>query len=794
MKDNLQRILFSVMFIGILAFAWTGLVFGENESSAILKDESFESKTALSQLEKTTSGRQITPEKVSGSKTISKKETVTLPTMVVEGQKKSKTADQPSESAVGTIENINKSTIDIQGGAEQISPYKAISTLPGVDVRTQDAFGLNTSHRIRGKGFSTDGESIEGLPIKQRGPGVGLSTIIDLENIDSISVSKGPISADKGFGSGNANGLVDLHAKQPSDEFHATAKQIFGTDDFSRSYARVDTGNLGEVAKGFISGSTTRADKWKGKGNSPDGRKNFALGISGISGHPIEWELNSFYNNDNAYGYRGMTYDKTTDLSRNYEYDYNTALTGTSTTDAYYYDYNRQHFTTHALFGKIIISLPFVSQSSLTLKPYYLNEEGYTYSGGILGTSGNVAEGIIDHYIYGGVLEYKQEISNGQIKAGYWYGESLPPGPNVAQKNYTVEAATGRLIFNSWSTLIDASTAKYNSPYATMDKTFGPITMNAGVRYHMVIESDYDSYQTTGIGDVSFSDALDQATTKKYHLDGSKYHVFLPNIGAKYQVFDNLSFDLNYGRNYDNPGGLPNQFDMLYKKGLTEDQIQDLYSNKRKPELSNNLDLGINTVFENCFIESTLYYSRMKNVGGNFYDPVLDMSYQQTNAEAKSYGLETAAGYAFKPGLDANISLTYNKYEFTDNLVAVGGSIIESKGNQTPDAPHFIGNLTVNWQIGDLTVTPTARYHGKRYADVENKYSLDPYFLVDLDLSWKIKSSDNQNLTMKFSATNVLDKQYIASTSAANNATGNTTQTYIAGAPRTFFVGIQLDI
>ncbi|APG42878.1 hypothetical protein A6070_01080 [Syntrophotalea acetylenica] len=174
-------------------------------------------------------------------------EEITLPAIEVEGQKEGEFAIQPAWSAIGTKERVDRGTIEVQGGAEQISPYKAISLQPGVDITSKDAFGMEISHRIRGKSNRNVGELLEGLPLKGIGPGVGLSTMVDLENIEAISLTKGAVSADSGFGYGNESGVVDMHVRRPLDYAHATLTQGFGSEDFMRSYARLDTGILGAL-------------------------------------------------------------------------------------------------------------------------------------------------------------------------------------------------------------------------------------------------------------------------------------------------------------------------------------------------------------------------------------------------------------------------------------------------------------------------------------------------------------------------------------------------------------------
>jgi len=715
------------------------------------------------------------------------KENVNLGEIVVEGGQEKK------GSTTKVI--VDRSVIDVQGGAEQISPYKAVSTVPGVDIRTLDPFGMNISHRIRGKANRNIGETLEGLPLKSIGPGVGLGTMVDLENVESVSVSKGAIPADSGLGYGSDNGMVDMHLKRPMNQFHATLKQALGEENFSRSFLRLDTGNLGNVARGFVSGSYTDADKWKGEGKSPNGRRNFAFGISGIPGQSVEWEFYGIRNYEKKHSYRGLKYDQVKHLSRYYDYDYNRFLTGVSKNDAYYYDYNRSDFRTYTYFGRIKVPVPFLDQASLTLRPYYLKDEGYSYAGGASGNAGYVTDWPVDHNCYGGVLEYEQKLKNTQIKAGYWYGEAKPPGPPMTQRRLTITPGTGALVFNSWTKLIRVNDkTHFNSPYVTADATYGPFSVNAGLRYLWWTTPSLTSYKTAGIGNMSASKALDLASDKKYEVDGKTYEVFLPYIGVTYKPAESVILRANYGRNYNTVQyGFGSQLDSLYNKGFTEAQLERLWHDKVRPEESDNFDVGINIALGKFFAETTLFYSLTKYVAGSFYDPGLNETYAQNTGKAFSLGAEILVGYAFLKNLDATLSFMYNNYECTSDYKTATGYVIQAKGHQMPDAPRYTGNLSVNWRIGDLTVSPTARYLGKRYADVENKYSLDDHFLVDLSTSYPINLFKDFPMVLRVSAINLLDKEYVATVSAGNTSVGETAQTYNVGAPRTFFASLQVD-
>ncbi len=700
--------------------------------------------------------------------------------------------DQQEESIVGTTEYVNKSTIDIQGGGAQTNVYNAISTIPGVDIRTYDPYGMSLSHKIRGKSNRNIGEVLEGLPLKGIGPGGGVATLVDLENVESIEVTKGAVTADNGFGYGSAEGMVDMHIMQASEDFGGTVKQAFGSNDFSRSYVRVDTGNIGNLLKAFVSGSYTEAEKWKGKGDSPDGRKTLGFGVSSTEGRSIEWELNAFYNHDIQNSYRGLNYEQSRDLSKYYDYDYNESLIGNSADDARYYDYNRRDFETYTIIGKLTV--PVVDQGAVTFRPYYLMDKGYSYSGGVSGDTGYVVDWMVEHDTYGGVLEYEHSLENSRIKVGYWYGEDQPPGPPISQKKYNIVSGTSDLVFDSWKILRKPTdNSHFNSPFVSADTTIHGFRINAGIRYLWWTTPSLTSYNGKGVGDVSVPEAI-ALSTKKFHVDGDTYGLFLPNIGISRDITDVVTLKASYGRTYSTPQyGFGNTLDSLYGKGYTEVRLQDLWENSIRPEESDNFDLGAVFSFDRFYMEPTLFYTRTKYAAGSFYDPILNETYNQNIGEAVSMGAEMLLGYTFTQNLDASLSFMYNNYECTSDYTTATGYVIQADGHQMPDAPLYLANLNLNWEIAGIMISPTLRFQGKSYADVENEFSVDSYFLADLGMSYRFDHVTKNGLTLRLSAQNLLDEEYIARVSGGNTSVGETRQTYTVGAPRSIVVSLQAD-
>ena len=708
--------------------------------------------------------------------------TVTLPSLVVEDQ-------AASDEDVNVVD---KEELNLYGGAAQLNPYTAISMLPGVDIRSGDAYGMNITHRIRGKSNRNIGETLDGLPLKGIGPGVGLNTMVDMEDLESISVEKGAVDVDSGLGYGSNNGMVDMHMRQPKEKAGLLLQQSFGSDDFMRSFMRIDTGVIDNIAKLFVSSSYTDAEKWKGAGDAPDGRKNGAFGLASPDDHEVQWSLDGVYNEQKTYNYRTLTYAQSKDLSRYYNYDYNETLTGVPSKDSAYYGYNYSDFTTWTLFGKVRIPVSLLGNGHLTFRPYFLHDDGHSYSGS--GTS--VTDWLVDHNTYGGVLEYEQQIGIANVKTGYWYGVDEPPGPPTSRKTLTINS-DGTLTFKEWERLVKVTDdTHFNSPYIKSTWDFGRFSLNTGLRYLWWTTPSLTFLNTKGIGNVGYDQAIAQATSQYFHVEWETYGIFLPKIGGDYKLTDTVTLKGSYGRNYDTPEySLGSSLLSYYKKGKTEAQLQNMWSNVIQPETSDNFDLGFKWAKGKFSLDNTLFYSLTKHTSGTYYDESLGEAYTQNAGKSRAYGLETAFGYQILKNLKTNLAFTYTRSEFTENFLAADGTTtIDAEGNQLPETPEYMANLSVSWDVGDFTISPRVRYLGPRYADVENKYDMDAYTLVDMDIAWKILRKKDHEITLRLGVTNLFDKEYIATSSAGDQTTEISGLSFTAGAPRTVFTVLQVQI
>ncbi|MBS0331223.1 MAG: TonB-dependent receptor, partial [Proteobacteria bacterium] len=144
-----------------------------------------------------------------------------------------------------------------------------INLLPGVNYTSEDAYG-NLSGDIRIHGF--DGAhvsiTIDGVPVNDSGnyaayPGEYLTP----EITDHITVNMGATSVDSPTASA-VGGSVDLVSKIPSKDHQIIAQASVGSENYTRYYGEVDSGEIGPWGtRVYVAANYNHYDKFVGEGD-----------------------------------------------------------------------------------------------------------------------------------------------------------------------------------------------------------------------------------------------------------------------------------------------------------------------------------------------------------------------------------------------------------------------------------------------------------------------------------------------------------------------------------------------
>ncbi len=669
----------------------------------------------------------------------------------------------------------------------QMSVYKAINLLPSLSQESVDPWGLadiinyHEAFRFRGVEATAGGVpattvNVEGLPLTGR-PGGG-ATIYDLENFSNINIYTGVMPACAGLGLADVGGKINMEIRRPEDKFDMLLKQSIGSDSFRRTYLRVDTGMMPGDFKAFFSFSDASADKWKGEGDSK--RKNFMAGVTRQFGDNVKLETFVTWSKGKIHTYKSFSYAQISDLDYAYATDF-----GTDPTKYDYYDYNRNEFEDWMLMANLEIRTG--EHSTLSIKPYCWSDKGYYLETISLPNNGGnrIRRWDIDHDLKGILAEYRTTVSGTDLDMGYLYHTQSRPGPPSSWKNYTVSG--GQPVFDKWTLLSNDSSHELHTLFIEGKHRFGDFQIEGGVKYVNYTLPSIITWNTTGIGDVGYDDAIaaNPAVMPDYSAPDTKtFGRLFPDVTVTRALGGNVSLFASYGENYVTHVDIYPYFIQQAKyftdKGITFQQLWD----RKVMEISKNFELGVHAKGSNWSLVPTIYYTRHNNKQAVLFDEALNAFYPMNNAKAEGYGVEVEGECTPFENLRLYGSFSWNKFYFSQDILSdATNSPITVKGKQVPDAPEFLAKGMISYKAGDFTITPIVRYTSVRYGDVLHKEKIDATTLFDVDLTWNKSMFGFKNVDCSLSFLNIFDKKYVSLISTSDYKTLKTS--YLPGAPFT---------
>ncbi|WP_200384954.1 TonB-dependent receptor domain-containing protein [Rhodocyclus tenuis] len=705
-----------------------------------------------------------------------------------DAEKVSAAGMQPDRSSPSTAYVVDQEAMRLYDTPGGTNPYTALAEIPGVKVSTVDAYGLNNTQggqkglRVRGE-VSTHGVAgtLEGLPLGGPGPGPGYLFLFDKENIESIRFAQGAISADQ-TALFTSFGAIDTRLLWPREEARRQISSSIGGEGFHRNFVRLDSGRLASGTALFFSASDTKANKWRGYGDAAANRANYEFALDQRVGD-LRVKLALAQNDQSQNNYKALTYAQATDLNRFRNYDY---VNNPANSD--HYNYNRQDFRNQVALAEI--EYAFSPQTTLTFKPYYAKEEGYYLYASVPASQPNnttqVQKWLFDHTTYGLSSELRTVLADTDLKFGYSWTSTEPPGPPTTRKQYRI--VNGNLVFQQWSLLSKVvDRHEFENFYATAKHRFGDLTLRGGLRYAVETLPGINAYNTNGIGDVSADEAISSATLNATRSVKSRsFGNWLPEVGVSYDLRPGVEVHASLGRNIGAPSF--DAFNQAPAGGITTSQQ---YWDKIEPELSTNLDIGARLRFDKVYVDPTIYFSRTRNKAVSVFSSTTNTVYGQNVGKTQGSGFQLAAGWSATNSLQLFTALSYSLSSFTEDVRTTGGAILPVEGKQLPDVPKWMGNVGAAWRQNGFTVAPIVQYVGPRWATTDYTQRVPGYFTADLTLGYGEKSHWGK-WDVSLAILNVFDRKYIGQISTSEVNTSATGAIYYPGAPRTAVASVSL--
>jgi iron complex outermembrane receptor protein len=726
------------------------------------------------------------------------------------------------------------------------NPFQALSLLPGVNSTSNDATGL-FGGGLRVRGFNSDqmGFTVNGAPVNDSGNfAVFPQEYVDQENLCSLYVTQGAADTDAPH-VGAVGGNVGIWSCAPEDVQRTRIALSGGQLGYFRTFARVDTGKVGAF-KAFVSGSISKADKWKGPGRAD--RKHIDFGAEYDLGAGNKVSASVLYNR--AVNNNFATFNQTQWAANGYDADYTSVVpqhqapvAGVRQVDAspspQYYGYALNPFENYLVTAKANFAL--TDRLRLEVVPYLWRGYG---TGGVQQTTLN--ESTSSTQLHGGigdlngdgdrldtVLVYRGSLTNTyrpgvtttltyvvdnhRISGGVWYERArhrqTQPAVNVDNNGGVADIWLGGNLLTytdgasyqgrDWSTI---STGESVFVQDTVDLLGGRLQVTPAFSYRR-LNRQFSNYGNSGTN-----------AAASYDIDQT-YGKGLPSIAASFQATERLQVFSSVAKNFRTPSNF--EYGNV-GKGVTivngVGSVTGLQALTIKPEQSVNFDIGARYRGDGFRGSVTAFYNKFKDRIASSFDPIEGISRDTNVGASTTKGLEIEAGTTPWNGFSGYASLTYTKSTIDESVVSrlltpAGATCstpsatctavpYPTAGKIFPDTPKGMAGLSVQYANGPYLLNIGAKYTSGRFLTLTNDTAIPAYTLFDLNAAWKLPNPSGngfKNPIIRLNVSNLFNKQYyMANAGSGSNVTivnGGATGApfYYAGAPRFTSVTFQVD-
>lgn len=664
----------------------------------------------------------------------------------------------------------------------------------GLNVSNNDASGLSgVSYTMRGMSADQVGLSSDGIPVNDSGDyAVYPNGMGDPENLEQIFVTQGSSEMD-GPHIGASGGNIGLVSHRPAKEFGGFVKQTFGSNNLSKTFARLETGQHNGFSS-WLSYSYTDSDKWRGAGYSRADKVEWNGLYEHENGHSSSLIVK--YNQQDTINY--MTLSKRQFEQNGRKMDYaTTPIYNSRGQISQYYKLNRNNFET--LNVTFTQKLQLRDNLALTLQPYYFSTNGGSFSSGsasVLSATSDRAgnydlSNLTSNTYYrpswtetwrpGITTKLKWDISDEHsLDIGYWFERArqrqtqpfIPIKSDGTPVNISGKPGDANQVTDANGNVVQGRNQFTVTPahkiWIQDTWFFSPEwTFTGGLAYQHV-ERD-----GTNLG------SLYNVAEKK----NKKYHEFLPSFNAAYRINTENQVFYNITRNMRTP---PNY--VLYNVG---DSINT------KPELSWNQELGWRFQDEDMLLSASLFFIRFTDRQISSRNAAGD--YEMINAgKVENKGLELEWSGKLPHNFNYFAAYTYTDTTQKNNL-ATGGSQLPTTGKQVANAPKNMLNLGLGYDDGLYYAGVNSRYVGSFYGDMTNDEKIGGRTVFDLSAGVYLPVDKKivKSATLRFGVNNLFDKAYLDSArsvsfnSRSYNGVSAGTPFYNVGEERTFNASLE---
>lgn len=688
------------------------------------------------------------------------------------------------------------------------NPYQAIELLPGANVVSSDAFGLNGGNiTVRGFNSNQIGLTIEGAPINDSGNyALYPQEYVDSYNIGQESLAQGTPDLDSPH-IGATGGVLNIYQRDPSHERGGFISQSIGSHLGFQTFGRIESGDIGGF-RGFVSYSHYERDHWTGPGRDNRNHVDFKgvydidaanrVSLSVIYNEAI----NNFYFNPTKAQYATKT---------SYGYSLPSSFfTGSDQSANNAFNYVGFRINP---FRNLIVSAPstfnFLPNLTYDIIPYFWYGFG---SGGGTSTLTNGSQ------YYGNVkLPDSFNIQPGVTKSLY-YNPSITETnrPGVINK-LTYQFGEHKLLAGYWfEYAMHRQTAPYaplNSDGTIKDPFFGSgaYVVQGGSQAGKIYQRrDTNTITTTHVlflGDQysTWDDRLNidvgvkQAFVKREgynYLPGANPKLTLndtetlPQAGIRYKITPEQQVFASIGTTFRTPSNFV-LFDTFSSTGV----ISTRGRTDQKAETAVTGEIGHR-------YQGDIFVSSVSLFGTEYKNRQVTTSIQDTNGafissninagSVTSYGIDAEVGTRPINNVRAYIAGELLRTRINNNL-QVGNDFLPTSGKRLPGAPSSTFSIGLDYDNGHMFGNINLKYLGKQFATFTNDEAISGFAKLNAAIGYRFDDFYGlKKPEIRLNLSNLLDERRLTGVNSIQTnalATRGVNGTTISGSSPSYYQG-----
>jgi iron complex outermembrane receptor protein len=691
---------------------------------------------------------------------------------------------------------ITRDYIDRQAGTTNV--FTLIRNLPGVVLGSGDPFGSAPNLTIRGLSQTSLGFNFEGMPIgDQLSYSAFPSEWADTENLGLINLTRG--STDITAPVYNSVGaLLQEELIAPPRSPGAFAAASFGNHDLNRQFLRLETGEIGGSGiRGFISGSRTYNDSWRGPGRTERHHIDSKFLKEFANGDTVS--LVATYNEEKSHRSRNPTLAQYREFGRGFNFD-------ESYTPGNANYYGLRVADRQSLYVSTPASFTLSDRLSLVTTPYFLYTHGIINGASNLnltnayygsqfagplqapGAIGNPATVMnVDRYdqkTYGQNSYLRWNVGLAQLRLGYWYSNFV----HDERAAFQAADATGNVVdpygdrgsvltssgevFRNFAARIEQNV---HGVYADMTTKLDDdrLLINVGFKYVWVDRVANSPLPGTAMRTESLSQRPLPQASIRYSFD-DRNQVFA-DITTAFRAPSAVSSYVNI---YNAATGVPSSTP----------------SGNYTPEYSVGQEIGFRHHGDlvHFTVAAFNYDLTDRLVQGSQIVNGTSVGFAVNVGDQSARGIEAEIGLVPWHGFSPYVSGQYLDAETKDDY-PVRGMLLPTAGKHAVLSPEWVTSGGISYDNGSFFASVEGTYISKQYATFMNDEVLPGFATGNASIGYRFGSIGFvRKPQFQLNITNFTDKKYLSGIQGVtSNAlpTASRAGTTIAGSAPTYLIG-----